>query len=476
MSEASASTEGAGSTSTAPAPGGHGPASPVRIGRSGRLAGELRLPGDKSIGHRALLFNALAEGDAEVTTFRPGADVRSSAGALERLGAVTATSVAPDGTITYTLTGGGTQAAARLPGAGGEALDCGNSGTTMRLFSGALAGRPLPVELGGDASLSRRPMERVAAPLRRMGATIDTTDGHAPLRITGARPLAALSHALPVASAQVLGAVTLAALAAPGTTIIDVPGPTRDHTERLLGWMGVPIARDGLRTTVQGPAGMRARSLVVPGDISSAGTWLVAGAVHPSAEIRLRHVALNPTRLAIVDVLREMGADVEVVDDPGGGAGPEPTGDLVVRGGRPLRAIRLEGPRVAELIDELPVLAIAMAAAEGTSELHDAAELRVKESDRIALMVQGLRSIGVDAEELPDGWRVRRGTPSDATITTAGDHRIAMAFAIAALGGIAGTVTLDDGACVDVSYNGFWDDLASIAGADALEHLTGDPA
>jgi len=463
-----ATTDGAAS-------GHHGAAAPVRIGRSARLEGALRLPGDKSIGHRALLFNALAEGEAEVTTFRPGADVRSSAAALETLGAVLSASADADGTMRYVVTGGGTTAAACLPGAGGELLDCGNSGTTMRLFSGALAGRPAPVELGGDTSLSRRPMERVAAPLRAMGAIVDTTDGHAPLRIIGARPLAALTHALPVASAQVLGAVTLAALAAPGRTAIDVPGPTRDHTERLLSWMGAPVARDGLRTTIVGPAGFRARSLAVPGDISSAGTWMVAAAVHASAAIRLRQVALNPTRLAIVDVLREMGADVEVIEDAGGG-GPEPTGDLVVRGGRPLHAIHLAGPRVAELIDELPVLAIAMAAADGTSELHDAAELRVKESDRIALMVQGLRSIGVAADELPDGWRIARGTPTDATIETAGDHRIAMAFAIAALGGVAGTVTLDDGACVDVSYHGFWDDLASIAGADALEHLTGDPA
>ncbi len=448
----------------------------MRIGRAMRLSGALRLPGDKSIGHRALLFNALAEGEAQVTTFRPGADVRSSAAALERLGAVRSITTAADGTVTYQVTGGGDAAAARLPGGGGEVLDCGNSGTTMRLFSGALAGRPRPVELRGDASLTRRPMERVAVPLRRMGVTVDTHDGHAPLRILGGSTLAALHHALPVASAQVLGAVTLAALAAQGTTTIDVPGPTRDHTERLLSWMGVPVSRDGLRTTVEGPAGMRARSIAVPGDISSAGTWLVAGAVHPSAEVVLRHVALNPTRLAIIEVLRAMGARIEVHGDRDADAGPEPIGDLVVRGGHPLRAVALDGARVAELIDELPVLAIAMAAAEGTSEVRDAAELRVKESDRIALMVAGLRAIGVDAQELPDGWRIRRGPPVDATIATAGDHRIAMAFAIAALAGIAGTVILDDAACVDVSYHGFWDDLASIAGADALEHLPGVPA
>jgi 3-phosphoshikimate 1-carboxyvinyltransferase len=206
----------------------------------------------------------------------------------------------------------------------------------------------------------------------------------------------------------------------------------------------------------------------VPGDISSAATWLVAGALHPVSELRLRHVGLNPTRLAIVDVLREMGASIEVDPDPPG-AGPEPTGDLVVRGGARLRPIALRGPRVAELIDELPVLAIAMAAADGTSELRDAAELRVKESDRIALVVRNLRAIGATADELPDGWRVGPGTHprAGAAIVTDGDHRVAMAFTVAALTGVAREVTLDDDACVEVSYAGFWDDLAAVAGADA---------
>ena len=217
-----------------------------------------------------------------MTTFRPARMCARRRGRLERLGAVLVlVRRGRRDDDRDVVSGGGTQAAARLPGAGGEALDCGNSGTTMRLFSGALAGRPRRWSWVGDASLSRRPMERVAAPLRRMGAIVETTDGHAPLRITGRRPAGRAHPALPVASAQVLGAVTLAALAARGTTIMEVPGPTRDHTERLLAWMGVPVVRDGLRTTIEGPAGMRARSLDVPGDISSAATWLVAAAVHP---------------------------------------------------------------------------------------------------------------------------------------------------------------------------------------------------
>jgi 3-phosphoshikimate 1-carboxyvinyltransferase len=307
-------------------------------------------------------------------------------------------------------------------------------------------------------------MERVAKPLRDMGASVETTDGHAPFRVVGSRPLRALDHQLPVASAQVLGAITLAALAADGTTRITSPGPTRDHTERLLGWLGAPVGRDDSVTTISGPAGFAARSITVPGDVSSSTAWLVAAALHPDAELRLRDVALNPTRLAIVDVLRTMGAAIEI--EPGADRGPEPVGELVVRGGTPLQAIELSGARVSELIDELPLLGIAMAAAEGTSELRDARELRVKESDRIALMVRGLRSIGADAQELPDGWRIRRGASREASIETGGDHRIAMAFAIAATSSVAAGVTLDDSECVDVSYPGFWADLARVAGVD----------
>jgi 3-phosphoshikimate 1-carboxyvinyltransferase len=337
----------------------------------------------------------------------------------------------------------------------------------MRLLHGALSGRPAAATLVGDASLSSRPMERVAGPLREMGVTVETTQGHAPITITGTRPLRALHHRLPVASAQVLGAVTLAALAADGETVIGVPGPTRDHTERLLGWLGAPVRRDGFVTRVVGPAGFGARDIDVPGDISSAAFWLAAAALHPDAELRIRDVGLNPSRLAIIEVLREMGADIEVVaGDP---TGPEPVGDLVARGGRTLRAVRIEGARTADLIDELPMLAVVMAAAEGPSEVRDAQELRVKESDRIALVVEGLRSIGVDAEELPDGWRVTprpgRARPPGSVISTHGDHRIAMAFAVAATAGVAEGVVIDDPTCAAVSYSTFWSDLARIADA-----------
>jgi 3-phosphoshikimate 1-carboxyvinyltransferase len=415
------------------------------------------LPGDKSIGHRALLFNALGEGDAEVAIRHPGADVRSTAGALATLGALQSTTTGGTGITRYQVRG------PLPPGAGGT-IDCGNSGTSMRLLSGALAAHSGTVTLVGDSSLSTRPMERVAGPLRAMRAQVETTDGHAPVRIVGRAPLRAIDHRLPVASAQVLGAITLAALAADGRTTIESPGPTRDHTERLLAWLEAPVRRDGLSTTIDGPATFAARSIMVPGDVSSAAAWLVAGSLHADAELRIRGVALNPSRLAIVDTLREMGADVTL--RPGRVTGPEPAGDIVVRGGRLLRAVHLAGPRVAELIDELPLLGVAMAAADGTSELRDAGELRIKESDRIALVVQGLRAIGADAEELPDGWRVRRGRARDASIETRGDHRIAMAFAIAAACGVATQVRLDDPHCVDVSYPGFWTDLARVTGSE----------
>jgi 3-phosphoshikimate 1-carboxyvinyltransferase len=435
---------------------------PAPVTPAGSLRGSLRLPSDKSIAHRALLFTAMAEGEASVTLYHPGADVLSTLGLIEKLGAVRTVQHAAEGRLLVTIRGGGQPGAARLPGAGDEDLECGNSGTTMRLAMGALAGRPARACLDGDDSLSRRPMERVAAPLRAMGAGVTTTGGHAPVTVTGVAPLRAVDLALPVASAQVLGSLLLAGLAATGRTSVTVPGPTRDHTERMLGWLSAPVRRDGRTSTADGPAGFRARDITVPGDISAAAAWLVAGALHPRAELHLEGVGLNPSRLAVVDVLREMGAEIEVSPDLAPDAGPEPVGRISVRGGRPLRAISIGGARVADLIDELPLLGVAMAGAEGQGELRDAGELRVKESDRIALVVAGLAAIGARVEELPDGWRVRRGEPREAAITTAGDHRIAMAFAIASLAGVAGAVTIDDRACAAVSYPGFWDHLAAV--------------
>lgn len=448
---------------------------PRRVGFAAALRGELRVPSDKSIAHRALLFNAMASGEAEVTVRRPGADVRATASVLHELGAMAGEKPMDGGATEFWINGAGSTERARLIGSGGERLDCRNSGTTARLMAGALAGRGAAsaATLVGDESLSGRPMERVAVPLRAMGADVETTNGRLPMHVRGGTSIQAMAHRLPVASAQIVGAVTLAALAADGRTTIETPGPTRDHTERLLGWLGAPVSRDGVTTTIDGPAGFAAQTFDVPGDISSAAAWLVAGSIHPDAEIRLPGVGLNPSRLAILDVLREMGAKIDV--EPSATEGPEPEGTLLVRVAPQLHAIELSGDRIAELIDELPLLAVAMAAAEGTSEVRDATELRVKESDRVALVVRNLRAIGVDADELPDGWRIRgigrneRKAESSAdsiAIETAGDHRIAIAFAVAALSGVATEVSIDDPHCVDVSYPGFWDDLESVAGRE----------
>jgi 3-phosphoshikimate 1-carboxyvinyltransferase len=414
----------------------------------------------------------MATGSADVTVNRPGADLRSTAGVLRALGALENETFLQGGETLFRVRGGGVTGAAGLPGEGGELLDCGNSGTTVRLLTGALAGRDgRAAELTGDPSLSRRPMERVAAPLRAMGVRVTTSDGLLPIRVRGTRPLRAMAHRLPVASAQVLGAISLAAMAAEGRTTIDSGGSTRDHTERLLAWLGAGISREGNVTTIDGPASLTARDISVPGDISSAATWLVAASLHPDAALGLKDVGLNPSRLAIVDVLREMGADIQVVRNENQEA-PEPTGDLLVRTSAGLRAVTLSGDRIAELIDELPLLAIAMAAAHGVSEVRGASELRVKESDRIALVVRNLRAIGVDAEELPDGWRITGGgAPAGGAgpieIQTAGDHRIAISFAVAAATGVAPEVAIDDPDCVDVSYPGFWDDLATLSAGAA---------
>lgn len=429
------------------------------VTRATGLRGSLRLPADKSVSHRALLFDAMAVGEADVSLYRPGEDILSMVAALTALDAIVAVEHRADDVVKVTVRGGGADDAACLPGAGGETLDCGNAGTAMRLLIGALASRPGTATLVGDASLSARPMERVAAPLRTVGAAIETFDGHAPVVVHGRRPLQARQHDLTVASAQVIGCLTLAGLAADGTTIVRTPGPTRDHTERMLAWLGAPVRREGPLTSVEGPAGFAARDIIVPGDISAAAAWLVAGALHPDATISIEAVGLNPSRTGIIDVLRDMGADIKVASEGPTECCPEPIGVITVTGGHPLRGIELHGDRVADVIDELPLIAVAMAAAEGPSIVGDAAELRVKESDRIELVVENLVAIGADAEERPDGWVVGRGRPRDATIRTAADHRIAMAFAVAASTGVAGTVRIDDPGCAAVSYPTFWADM-----------------
>jgi 3-phosphoshikimate 1-carboxyvinyltransferase len=414
-----------------------------------RLRGRLEPPGDKSIAHRALIVAALSGGPAEVTVRSPGHDVLSTAACLQALG-VTISSETEGDHARFSVSGRPSRDAV---------LDCGNSGTTMRLLAGAVAGLPLRVTLDGDASLRARPMERVAEILRAAGAEVTTTDGRAPMTVVGRSALRAVTHRLPVASAQLVAAASLAALAADGETTIEAPGPTRDHTERILAAAGVPIGRDGYRTVISGPARPSPLSTLVPGDISSAAAWLVAGAIHPDAEITLTGVGLNPTRTALVDLLRRAGADVRTTVTAIHGG--EPLGDIELRGGRPLTPVHVAGEDVAPLIDELPLVGVLMSVTGG--ELRDASELRVKESDRIEATVAGLAAIGASVEALPDGWRVEPGTARQAAVATHGDHRIAIAFAVAALAGAAASVELDDSGCVAVSYPGFWDDLDEFA-------------
>jgi 3-phosphoshikimate 1-carboxyvinyltransferase len=424
-------------------------AAPAVVRPASRLRGRLDLPGDKSIAHRALIVNALSGGPATVEIRSPGADVLSTVTCLRALGVRVDEEI--DGPIIrFAISGRPAREAV---------LDCANSGTTMRLLAGALAGFPLRITLDGDASLRARPMERVATLLRAAGAEVTTTDGHAPLTVTGRERLSAVTHRLPVASAQLLGAAALAGLAADGETVIESPGPTRDHTERMLAAAGVSIRRDGLITTLRGPARPAPLPLRVPGDISSAAPWMVAAAIHPDAELTVAGVGLNPTRTGLVGLLGRVGADVSMAVR--NESGPEPIGEVRIRGGRPLAPVQVAGDEAAALIDELPLVGVLMAVAGG--ELRDAAELRVKESDRIGGMVAGLRAIGASVAELPDGWRVTPGTPREAEITTHGDHRIVMAFAVAALAGIASAVVLDDPECVAVSYPTFWADLAEVA-------------
>ncbi len=424
---------------------------PAAVSPAARLRGHLSAPADKSISHRALIVNALSGGPALVEARSPGHDVLRTVACLRALGV----------SIEEEWDG----AVARFHVAGRPSrdavLDCGNSGTTMRLLAGAAAGLPLRTTLDGDASLRSRPMERVATLVRAAGAGATTTEGRAPIVVDGRSTLEAVTHRLPVASAQLLGAGALAGLSAEGETRIQAPAAVRDHTERMLAAAGVRIERDANVTSVHGPARPSALDVRVPGDPSSAAAWIVAAALHPDAEITIVDVCLNPTRTGLLDLVRRMGVDVTstVTDD----TGPEPVGEIRVRGGTTLEPVRVVGDEVAALIDELPLVGVLMAAAPGTSELRDASELRVKESDRIGATVAGLAAIGASADELPDGWRVRRGRPRDARVATHGDHRIAMAFAVAALAGVASRVELDDANCVAVSYPTFWADLAAVS-------------
>jgi len=431
------------------------PLSAATIAPARRLRGRLTVPGDKSIAHRYALLAALAEGRSTLSHYAPGADCRSTLACLRGLGVVVEEAV--DGTVTLLGRGFGQL---RSPA---KALDAGNSGTTLRLLAGVLAGHPFSTTMIGDASLSRRPMRRVIAPLEHMGARIDATDGHPPLTIHGAR-LRAIAHVPETPSAQVKSAVLLAGLHAEGTTSVTEPAATRDHTERALTAFGGNVRVDGLTVSLTGGQRLQGQRLSVPGDFSSAAFWLVAAAALPGSRIDIEDVGLNPTRTALLGVLERFGARVEV--EVTATAAGEPRGRVTVEGDR-MGTLEITPDEVPGLIDELPAIA-ALAAHGGHVTVRGAGELRVKESDRIAALVAGFRALGINADEQADGFVIAGPAagstrPSGGRADARGDHRMAMAFAIAALAAEQPS-TIDGADAVAISYPGFFETLGRLVG------------
>jgi len=418
----------------------------------GQVGGRVRVPGDKSISHRALLLGALADGTTDVHGFLPGDDCLATMAALREMGV----NIVQSDATTVHIDGVGLQglSAPTAP------LNMGNSGTAMRLFAGLLSGQAFDSEMIGDASLMQRPMERVAVPLRMMGAEITTANdaGHPPLTITGGRPLTGIEYAMPVASAQVKSAILLAGLYAKGRTTVIEPAVTRDHTERMLAQFGHPAQCAGGRVSLMPGRGLTATRIDVPGDLSSAAFFLLAGSIAGRGELVLETVGLNPTRTGILDIFNLMGADLTVADsDLTEG---ERNGTIIVRPSR-LKGIEVPAALVPLAIDEFPLVFIAAALAEGRTVISGAEELRHKESDRISVMVTGLRALGVEIEERPDGAVIHGGSLSGGEVDCAGDHRVAMAFAVAGIAAQA-PIRILDTANVATSFPGFVDDARAI--------------
>ncbi|HGM5880483.1 MAG: 3-phosphoshikimate 1-carboxyvinyltransferase [Stenotrophomonas maltophilia] len=424
------------------------------IARKGQpLQGSLTIPGDKSVSHRSVMFAALADGTSHIDGFLEGEDTRATARIFSQLG-VRIETPSPSQRIVHGVGLDGLKA----PDA---PLDCGNAGTGMRLLAGLLAGQAFDCTLIGDESLSGRPMRRVTGPLSQMGAKIDTeSDGTPPLHVHGGQTLHGIDFASPVASAQIKSAVLLAGLYAQGETQVTEPHPTRDYTERMLSAFGVDIEFSPGKARLRGGQRLRATDIVVPADFSSAAFYLVAASIIPGSELRLKQVGLNPRRTGLLHALRLMGADI--TEENPAEQGGEPVADLLVRYA-PLKGARIPEALVPDMIDEFPALFVAAAAAEGETVVSGAAELRVKESDRLAAMATGLRALGMQVDETEDGATLHGGARlGSGTIESHGDHRIAMAFAIA--GQISdGEVRINDIANVATSFPDF-DGLARSAG------------
>lgn len=418
----------------------------LRVRRVNDFTAELTVPGDKSISHRALMFSALSNGPCEITGFLASEDCLATRAALAAMG-VEIESLGSDGTHI------------RVHGCRGEfrapsgPIDCGNSGTTMRLLAGLLASKPFEVTLTGDESLSKRPMNRVAIPLGQMGAEIQGQGERCtpPIRIRGKANLSPIHYDSPVASAQVKSAILLAGLSAEGKTSVSEPHLSRDHTERMLNYLLVKNVREENTVSIWGGQIPESRDIRVPGDISSAAFWLVAAAARRGARLVIRDVGLNPTRVGILRALSRMGAKiVERIDE----SGCEPMGTLEIHG-QGLQATEIGGAEIPTLIDEIPILAVAAALAEGRTVIRDAQELRVKESDRISVVAENLRRMGATVEEFADGMEIVGGAKlKGAEIHSLGDHRIAMSFAIAGLFAEGETV-IHGAECIETSYPGF---------------------
>ncbi len=418
------------------------------------LKGVLRVPGDKSISHRALMLGGLARGETSISGLLEAKDCLSTLQCMQQLGV----EIERKGPGEYLVHGKGSAGLTEPV----EPLDCGNSGTTMRLLLGLLCGQPFTCTLIGDDSLSRRPMDRVAVPLREMGAVIDCSGEHClpPVTITGTQPKP-LVYEGKIASAQVKSCLLLAGLYADGATTVRQPAVSRDHTERMLRGFGAKLSIHDNEVTVYGPVELRGTSVEVPGDFSSAAPFLVAAALLPEAELEIQDVGLNPTRTGLVEVMRQMGADITVSDRKLSGG--EPVGTLQVKGGAALQALEVGGDLVPRMIDEVPLFAVLATAAEGTSRLRDAAELRVKESDRLQVMAEQLTRLGGRVRELPDGLDlIGPCRLKGAEVDPHGDHRLAMALAVAALAAEGETV-INGAECVDISYPTFFEDLRRVA-------------
>ncbi|HEV8471879.1 MAG TPA: 3-phosphoshikimate 1-carboxyvinyltransferase [Methylomirabilota bacterium] len=423
-----------------------------------RLSGECEVPGDKSVSHRAALLGALAEGPTEVQGYLEAEDCLRTLTAIQMMGV----EVTRKGPGHYRIAGAGLAGLVEPA----DVVDCGNSGTTARLLLGVLAGQPFCTTLTGDASLRRRPMKRVVEPLTRMGATVvGRADGaKLPLTVRGAAPLRAMQYATPVASAQVKSAILLAGLRADGPVTVTEPAPSRDHSEVMLRTFGARLERPDARTVTLYPGPLRGAAVQVPGDISSAAFLLVAALVVPDARVTVRRVGVNPTRTGLLDVLAAMGAAPVAAARSADG---EPMADLTATSA-PLRATTVAGALVPRLIDEVPALAVAAATAHGVTEIRDAAELRVKESDRIAALARELGKMGVRIEERPDGMAIPGGQRvHGARVASDGDHRMAMALAVAALVADGETV-IEDTACVATSFPTFVDTVNALAGERAI--------